>query len=126
MSHWLAVVARRGWRQGKDARHFLLEAELEEFDKMFPNKFVADMIAAGFRVEPYAGRRNWTGPATRASGQTDLQAIIRATTVSVTWDSLGMGYIVYPVEADRVWYDEAVVDFNWAGDDEDFDIGGEG
>jgi hypothetical protein len=66
--------------------------------------FADDMEAAGFEVEPYAGRYFWKGPAVRAD---DLQSAIRATGVQVQWDAMGTGYVVYPVASDQEWHDRA-------------------
>lgn len=59
-------------------------------------QFTSDLIAAGFDVENYNVYSYDERPAVRAYGVTALQSVIRATTVIVTWDSLGMGWIVYP------------------------------
>lgn len=72
---------------------------------MKQNQF-ADEVGDIYLVEPYAGRFYWEGPAVRADNERELQEIIRATTVPVQWDSLGLGYIVYPVQSDKQWYEE--------------------
>ena len=80
---------------------------------------VVDEVQDVWLVEAYAGRFYWFGPAVRADDERELQEIIRATEVEVQWDSLGEGYIVYPVRADREWYDEN--QDRVADDDEDED-----
>ena len=69
------------------------------------NQFVEDMENAGFKVERYAGYAWRFGPGVRAQGDYELQQIIRATEVPVGWDTLGTGYIVYPSQDDKAWYD---------------------
>lgn len=64
-------------------------------------QFEDDMSAAGLRVEHYFGRFMWEGPAVRVD---DLQDAMSNTKVRVQYDSMGMGYIVYPVASDKgVW-----------------------
>lgn len=60
--------------------------------------FTADMDAAGLAIEHYHGRAMWHGPAVRAD---DLQDALSETHVRCQWDSMGMGYIVYPLHSDR-------------------------
>jgi hypothetical protein len=62
--------------------------------------FAAEAEAAGYEVEDYDGRSYWHGPAVRAESRPEFIEIIRATTVPVQWDSLGMGWIVYPVASE--------------------------
>lgn len=58
-------------------------------------------------VEAYAGRSYWFGPAVRCDDENDLVDVIRATRgVAVQWDTLGMGYILYPQISDKEWFDE--------------------
>lgn len=61
-------------------------------------QFVDDMERAGLNVEHYHGRYWWHGPAVRVD---DLQTAMMETRVPVQWDSMGMGYIVYPVNGDK-------------------------
>jgi hypothetical protein len=56
-------------------------------------QFVEDMRQALLPVEHYHGRFWWEGPAVRVD---DLHTAMQATRVPVQWDSMGMGYIVYP------------------------------
>lgn len=59
------------------------------------DRFREDCEAAGFEVTDYEGREFYRGPAVKCE-RSELQDVIRATDVSVQWDSLGMGLIVYP------------------------------
>ena len=61
-------------------------------------RFVEEATAAGLEVEHYRGRFFWQGPAVRVD---DLQDGIRATTVPVQWDNMGLGWIVYPAASDE-------------------------
>lgn len=56
-------------------------------------RFTLDMEAAGLNPYDYQGRFFYHGPAVNVS---DLQVAIRATTVEVQWDHLGLGFVVYP------------------------------
>ena len=60
-------------------------------------KFRADCERAGMEVTDYRGRFWYVGPAV-ATGREwpTLQDVIRATSVEVQWDDLGLGHIVYP------------------------------
>lgn len=58
--------------------------------------FRKDMEEAGREVEEYHGRFYWQGPAVRVDGYEELQDVIRETTISLQWDNMGLGYIVYP------------------------------
>jgi hypothetical protein len=60
------------------------------------DQFENDMYEAGFRPYHYHGRAMWHGPAVNAD---DVQDVIRATSVRVTWDSMGHGVVVYPVQS---------------------------
>ena len=55
--------------------------------------FAQDMEESGFRVYQYHGRFFYKGPAVKV---TDLQEGIRGTGIKVQWDSMGLGYVVYP------------------------------
>lgn len=65
-------------------------------------QFVNDMEDEGIEVEHYHGRFYWEGPAVRTdrNGWPTLQDVIRATSVKVQWDSLGLDQIVYPIASD--------------------------
>lgn len=60
-------------------------------------KFHQECEDAGYEVEQYKGRNFYSGPAVRISA-TELEDIVRATTVKLQWDTMGWdGLIVYPV-----------------------------
>ena len=61
-------------------------------------QFVRDMEDAGLEVEHYRGRFLWEGPAVRVD---DIQDALSNTKVKCQWDSMGLGFIVYPVESDK-------------------------
>ena len=61
------------------------------------NDFVEDMQAAMFEVRDYQGRNYYSGPAVVVEKR-QLQDVIRATTVRVQWDDMGLGLVVYPKE----------------------------
>jgi hypothetical protein len=63
-------------------------------------KFEDEMAEAGFEVFHYHGRFFWHGPAVVTS---DPQAVIRATTVRVQQDSMGMGAVIYPLLSEPNW-----------------------
>ena len=69
---------------------------------MSTERFINDMEAAGLTVEPYRGRFFWTGPAVRVD---DIQDVLSATRVRCQWDSIGLGYIVYPERSDQAWFE---------------------
>lgn len=56
-------------------------------------RFMRDMRRAGLRMRHYRGRYFWEGPAVSTDS---LQEVLSATKVKCQWDSLGLGYIVYP------------------------------
>jgi len=56
-------------------------------------RFTVDMEAAGLHPYHYRGRFYFEGPAVNVD---DLQDAIRATSVSVQWDHMGLGFVVYP------------------------------
>lgn len=59
-------------------------------------RFALDLESAGYTVTNYQGRWNYDGPAVSIDG-TDLQTVIRATSVELQWDDCGKtGLIVYP------------------------------
>ena len=61
-------------------------------------RFVKDMEQMGLEVEHYQGRNFWQGPAVRVS---DIQDVLSNTKVKCQWDTMGKGYIVYPVVRDQ-------------------------
>lgn len=70
----------------------------EFYDNADCNNFVKDMHKANKRVEHYNGRMFWKGPAVRCN---NLQEVLTETKVNCQWDSMGLGYIVYPVSNAR-------------------------
>lgn len=56
-------------------------------------KFKREMEEAGLEVENYKGRFFWEGPAVRTD---DLQETLAKTVIPCQWDTLGLGWIVYP------------------------------
>jgi hypothetical protein len=59
-------------------------------------KFEHEAEAAGYPVKEYHGRYFYVGPAVFIEAE-DLQALIRATTMPLQWDSMGKsGLVVYP------------------------------
>jgi len=61
-------------------------------------QFVSDMEEAGLEVEHYRGRFFWEGPAVRVDF---LQDALSETKVRCQHDSMGLGFIVYPVASDK-------------------------
>lgn len=58
-------------------------------------KFTQDMKKAGYTVESYQGRYFYDGPAVICE-RDEFQDVLRATTVKVIWDSMGLGFVIYP------------------------------
>lgn len=56
-------------------------------------RFIEDMYTAGLEVEHYRGRCFWNGPAVRVD---ELQEALSNTKVPCRYDSMGLGFIVYP------------------------------
>jgi hypothetical protein len=66
------------------------------------DEFTRNMRVAKIKTETYNRRFGDDRPAARAADPIELQRIIRATPVILEWDTLGMGWIVYPaVRAER-------------------------
>lgn len=60
-------------------------------------QFRIDMSRADRDIRFYEGRYRYEGWAAKAEDFDDIQAIVRATKVTLQWDQLGKsGYIVYP------------------------------
>lgn len=55
-----------------------------------------DVLNGGWEVRTYEPRAYEVHLAVTADDEVELQKIIRSTTVTLDWDTLGMGYIVYP------------------------------
>lgn len=64
-------------------------------------QFLLDMAQAEEVVEDYERRFGDTRPAVRIDRPVELQRVIRATSVPVEWDQLGMGLIVYPAAREQ-------------------------
>lgn len=58
--------------------------------------FAKDCEAEGFTVVHYNGRGGYSGPAVMSKDDYSTQDIIRATSVLVAMDSMGLGSVVYP------------------------------
>ncbi len=74
----------------------------EDEDKPLPayknfhaNLFIEE-IGGEFPIEHYVGYGMREGPAVRVDDERGLVDVIRLTTGRISWDTLGMGYIVYP------------------------------
>lgn len=61
-------------------------------------KFLKDMENAGYQTYTYRGRNYYEGPAVNTDRHNgpSVQDIIRATTVKVVTDNMGLDYVVYP------------------------------
>jgi hypothetical protein len=71
-----------------------MSEEKKEYKLPAYQKFVEECEAAGFEVRHYNGRNFFSGPAVV---HTDVQAVIRVTSVPVQWDNMGKtDYIIYP------------------------------
>lgn len=58
-------------------------------------RFMRDMKRAGLvkHMKYYEGRYFWTGPAVVVD---NIQVVLSHTKVKCQWDSMGLGYVVYP------------------------------
>lgn len=56
-------------------------------------KFIKDMEKAGLEPFTWHGRYFYDGPAVNVK---DLQDALGSTKVPCQWDSMGLGYVVYP------------------------------
>jgi len=65
----------------------------EKYENKKYEKFRRDCEGEGLEVWHYRGRYFYEGPAVSVP---DIQDAIRATTVKVQWDNLGLDYVVYP------------------------------
>lgn len=59
------------------------------------DRFRHDLEAAGYEVTQYRGRNFYDGPAVRV-GKAEWQDVVRATTVRIQTDELGLGWMIYP------------------------------
>ncbi len=57
--------------------------------------FVQEVEDFGFEVRPYKGRNFYDGPAVTCERH-EVQDLIRATSMSILTDDMGMGKILYP------------------------------
>jgi hypothetical protein len=73
-----------------------------KYDNETCNKFVEECETAGYEVRHYRGRSFWEGPAVRCDNQDEYHDVVRATTMRLQNDSLGYGYIVYPVSSGKL------------------------
>mgnify|MGYP005858949979 CR=1 FL=1 len=60
-------------------------------------QFVQDMQAVNLEPFFYRGRWYWRGPAVEVD---NLQDALGNTTVRCQWETLGLGFVVYPVATD--------------------------
>lgn len=65
----------------------------EKYKSKNYEKFRKQCEEAGFNVRHYRGRYFYEGPAVTVH---DIQDVIRATTVEVQCDNMGLDYVVYP------------------------------
>ena len=56
-------------------------------------QFCRNMDDAGLETYHYSGRWSWEGPAVNGS---NIQDAMSATKVHCQYDSMGLGYVVYP------------------------------
>jgi hypothetical protein len=61
-------------------------------------RFVKDMTKAGLEPYHYHGRFFWHGPAVNVD---NLQDALSNTKIKCQWDSMGLGYVVYPITSDK-------------------------
>lgn len=62
--------------------------------KIIFDKFIRECESAGFKVENYRGKFLYEGPSVST---TNIQTVIRATSMQVQWDLIDNTWIVYPV-----------------------------
>jgi len=74
----------------------------QDYKNKVCQRFVRDMLNAGLGedLRHYRGRFHWEGPAVSVR---DLQDALSHTRVKCQWDQLGLGYIVYPIQAEKRW-----------------------
>ena len=70
------------------------DGHMEDWGRVNYNRFAEECESAGLEVYRYRGRFYYNGPAVNCD---DIQDVIRVTGVKVQWDSMGRGYVVYPV-----------------------------
>ena len=68
-----------------------------EYDQGNHRKFVEEMKMVGREVEHYTGRNFYEGPSIHCD-RSELEDVIRASTVRLGWESLGKsGLVVWPI-----------------------------
>lgn len=72
-----------------------------DYDNPVCTAFVAEVESKGFEVEHYRGRFFWEGPAVRCD-ISDYPRLVRATSMTLQHDSMGLGMIVYPVASGKL------------------------
>lgn len=65
-----------------------------DYDEAHAKQFCRDAAKQGFTVEHYEGKHRWKGPAIRVQTIDEFK-----TDVQTQQDTLGMGYVVYPVSS---------------------------
>jgi hypothetical protein len=65
------------------------------------NRFVEEAEGGLWTVEHYYRRYGSEGPAVRVADEYALIDLIRGTTGKIGWDTLGFGWIVYPIVNDE-------------------------
>jgi hypothetical protein len=68
-------------------------AKIKKCNKALLKQFKSDMTAAGFEVRPYSGRFYYNGLGVITG---DYEAVVRATNLTLNYDSCGLDKIVYP------------------------------
>lgn len=67
--------------------------QVKKHNKRVLKQFKSDMTAAGFEVRPYLGRFYYNGLGVITG---DYEAVVRATNLTLNYDSCGLDKIVYP------------------------------
>jgi hypothetical protein len=76
------------------------------YDTKACNDFVADMERAGLKVRHYEGRFQWQGPAVVVP-KDRVGEVLRATSVELQTDNMGLGMVVYPRISGRLMKGES-------------------
>jgi hypothetical protein len=77
------------------------EIKMNTYDNCDCNQFVRDMETAGYKIKCYRGRMFWSGPAVVCKAS-ELQDVIRATSVRLQTDSMGLDLVVYPEKSGKL------------------------
>jgi hypothetical protein len=67
------------------------------YNLLVHKQFIKEVEEIGYEISLYHGRNFFHGPCIKGN---DLQNMIRATSVQCNWDSLGLGFVVYPEISD--------------------------